>query len=71
MAKAINTAANRVGFTIVLMVDIRSVDVCLEVLEGEGYTTDIGYWNKDKVMGSSSRGKPVSHQLLGCVSYVN
>jgi len=33
-------------------------------MEAEGYTTDVGYWDKDKVTGTSSRAKPVSHQLL-------
>ena len=60
MAKAINTAANRVGFTLVLMVAIRSADTCLHALDADGYTTDVGYWNEDKLMGSSSSGKSVS-----------
>lgn len=37
----------------------RLADVCMKELEADGNTTEAGYWNKDKLMGSSCSCKSV------------
>ncbi len=46
--RALNTAANRVGYVVVLFLSVEVVGSAVSMMQGEGYTTAVAYWNPDR-----------------------
>ena len=63
MAKAVNTAANRVGFALVVTLNEKQISGCITSLEKE-YTVAVGYAKDDSATCTSKLAKPSSILLV-------
>ena len=55
MCKAVNTAAHRSGFTLLITVSEKLLGTCMEMLEEDSYTVLVGYIKTEET--KSKHGK--------------
>lgn len=55
MCKAINTAAHRSGFTLLIIMNEKLLGTCMEMLEEDSYTVLVGYMKTEQTKGKHGK----------------